>query len=190
MKGNSMIYYISDLHLGHTNVIRFDHRPFRDTEEMAARILENWNSRVTDQDTVYILGDAFWHHEQESMEFLAKLKGHKHLICGNHDVINGRLGKCWESIHPYLEIKDGDTMVVLCHYPVLFYNRHHYGAVMLYGHVHNSPEWQEMERICTDLQSRGFPGTYINVGCMLPYMDYTPRTLEELLRVSDGTGKE
>lgn len=181
-----MIYYISDMHLGHANALRFDDRPFETTEEMAAQILKNWNSRVTDEDTVYILGDAFWHHEQESMEFLAQLKGHKHLICGNHDVINGRLGKCWESISHYLEIKDGDTPVVLCHYPVLFYNRHHYGSVMLYGHLHNSAEWQEMEQIQARLLDRGYPGIYINVGCMLPYMDYTPRTLAELLQARRG----
>ena len=29
-----MIYYIADMHFGHENVIRFDDRPFADTEQM------------------------------------------------------------------------------------------------------------------------------------------------------------
>ena len=58
-----MNYYISDLHLGHTNVIKFDKRPFSNIEEMENKIIENWNSRVTKQDTVYILGDFSWETE-------------------------------------------------------------------------------------------------------------------------------
>ena len=50
-------FYISDLHLGHGNVIRFDGRPFGDVAEMEQALISNWNSRVGRDDTVYILGD-------------------------------------------------------------------------------------------------------------------------------------
>ena len=53
-----MNYYISDLHLLHKNCIGFDERPFADLEEMHEAILANWNRKVTNSDTVYILGDA------------------------------------------------------------------------------------------------------------------------------------
>ena len=54
-----MIYYIADMHFGHTNVIRFDDRPFADTEQMDEVLIQNWNERVTADDTVYVLLDAF-----------------------------------------------------------------------------------------------------------------------------------
>ena len=52
-----MNYYISDLHLFHEASIGFDGRPFRNLEEMHAEIVRKWNSKVTNGDTVYILGD-------------------------------------------------------------------------------------------------------------------------------------
>ena len=55
-----MIYYIADMHFGHTNVIRFDDRPFADTEQMDEVLIQNWNERITADDTVYALGDSFW----------------------------------------------------------------------------------------------------------------------------------
>ena len=54
-----MIYYIADMHFGHTNVLRFDNRPFSDTAQMDDTLIQNWNERVADDDTIYILGDAF-----------------------------------------------------------------------------------------------------------------------------------
>ena len=52
-----MILYTSDLHFGHSNVIRFDHRPFADADEMDHVLIELWNDRVQADDTVYIVGD-------------------------------------------------------------------------------------------------------------------------------------
>ena len=42
-----MIYYIADMHFGHTNVICFDDRPFADTEQMDEVLIQNWNQRTT-----------------------------------------------------------------------------------------------------------------------------------------------
>ncbi len=176
-----MIYYIADLHLGHRNVISFDSRPFESPEDMEERMVCNWNARISDDDTVYVLGDAFWKNEAESIITFRKLKGHKHLIRGNHDRIHGRLGSEWESVQPYAEIADSGRLVILCHYPLMFYRNQRYGAVMLHGHVHNSREWQLGEKWKEELWSLGIPNRMINVGCMMDYMGYTPRTLEELL---------
>lgn len=59
-----MIYYIADMHFGHQNVLRFDNRPFADTNQMEEALIHNWNERVTPEDTVYVLGDAFWKTRQ------------------------------------------------------------------------------------------------------------------------------
>lgn len=78
-------YYIADLHLGHANIIRFDNRPFADLTEMHDTILNNWNSRVTGNDTVYVIGDFIWAKESEWPFYLGPLAGNKVLITGNHD---------------------------------------------------------------------------------------------------------
>ena len=72
-----MIYYIADMHFGHTNVLRFDNRPFPDTAQMDDTLIQNWNGRVTSDDTVYVLGDAFWKNEENSIRIMERLRGHK-----------------------------------------------------------------------------------------------------------------
>lgn len=80
-----MNFYISDLHIGHENVIRFDNRPFANADEMNDTIFSNWNSRVTRDDTVYILGDFIWHKESKWYDIVSGLTGNKVLVRGNHD---------------------------------------------------------------------------------------------------------
>lgn len=52
-----MNYFISDLHIGHTNVLSFDNRPFKSIEEHDEALIKNWNSVVGMDDDVYLLGD-------------------------------------------------------------------------------------------------------------------------------------
>lgn len=49
-----MIYFTSDLHFGHENVIRFDHRPFASAEEMDETLIERWNNKVSDTDSLNV----------------------------------------------------------------------------------------------------------------------------------------
>ena len=58
-----MKYYISDLHFGHKNVLKFDNRPFDSVEEMNQTILDNWNNTIKNNDDVYLLGDIFWKND-------------------------------------------------------------------------------------------------------------------------------
>ena len=144
-------------------------------------LIQNWNERVTSEDTVYVLGDAFWKNEENSIRIMERLQGHKHLIQGNHDRVKGKLLPYWESIEQYAEVNDENRLVILSHYPILFYKNQHYGAVMLYGHVHNTREWELVEKWKKEQWAMGIPSRLINVGCMMDYMRYTPRTLTELL---------
>jgi len=170
------------MHFCHENVIGFDDRPFVSVEKMNETLVENWNSRVSEEDTVYILGDGFWKNEENSVKLIQRLNGHKHLIRGNHDRVNGRLKDYYESIESYGEVNDEGRLVILSHYPMLFYKNQRYGAVMLYGHVHNSVEWRLVEKFKENIWDMRIPCRLINVGCMMKYMDYTPRTLDELLK--------
>lgn len=80
-----MIWFTSDLHLGHRNVIDFCKRPFKDVEEMDEKLIENWNERVKPEDTVYALGDMSFHHHSRGVYLLSRLMGRKILVQGNHD---------------------------------------------------------------------------------------------------------
>ena len=58
-----------------------------------------------------------------------------------------------------------------------------FGWRHLYGHVHTGFEWnmtEHQKRLMQDLYVRKDVCRMINAGAMLPYMAYTPRTLEEL----------
>ena len=183
------IYYIADLHLGHENVIRFDKRPFNNIQEMEKVIVSNWNNRVHQDDTVYVLGDFAWAKENEWLPILAKFKGQINLIRGNHDPkqFSNSTRRLLHDIKDYKEIHDSGRQVILCHYPIPFYkhsNKDKY--YMLYGHVHNTRENDFLEKLKNEVAaSCSEPGHskahFINVGCMMPWMDYTPRTLDEII---------
>ena len=75
-----MNYYISDLHLGHSNILRLSNRPFKNIDEMDKKIIENWNSVVTNNDDVYILGDVIYKSINDPEGYLKQLKGKMHII--------------------------------------------------------------------------------------------------------------
>ncbi|MBQ6129159.1 MAG: metallophosphoesterase [Lachnospiraceae bacterium] len=194
-----MNYYISDLHLFHNNVTKagknYDDRPFDNLEQMHLMIKDKWNAKVTNGDTVYILGDvAMRGTREELMGFVAQLKGHKILIKGNHDDVKDlRYRQLYEDICDYKEITDNisgrNESLVLCHYPILLWNNQHRGSILLYGHVHNSIEEYYFRKCLNEMNNEDFFGRRTgdrvlrayNVGCMMPYMDYEPRSLAEIV---------
>lgn len=181
-----MNYYISDLHFGHKNSLSFDNRPFTDIEIHDRAIIGNWNDVVSIDDDVYILGDISWHNATKTIEIFKSLNGRKHLIKGNHDsklLRNRELQSLFVEICDYKEIPlDNGRGIVLCHYPIPCFKNHYYGWIHLYGHVHNSFEYNMMESVKRQMEELyNIPCLMYNVGTMMPYMDYTPRMLEEIM---------
>ena len=196
-----MNYYIADLHLfsrsqTQESAINYDDRPFWDLWEMHKFIVDRWNAKVTNGDTVYILGDmAFRGKNEELIALVARLKGRKILIRGNHDDLSDyRYAQLFEKIVEYAEIKDSadgeNYKLVLCHYPILFWKDQHKGAILLYGHTHNSAEDDFFQSCLRKInagdamrqrRTGGKEILAVNVGCMMPYMFYEPRSLKELL---------
>lgn len=86
-------FYISDTHLGHSGIIRYDNRPFMNVDEMDETIIQRWNDVVSDADTVYVLGDFSWYKEDKTLEILNRLSGRKVLIKGNHDRVSPRVSR-------------------------------------------------------------------------------------------------
>lgn len=177
----SQTFYTSDLHLGHFNAIRFDERPWSTITEMDDGIIERWNKKVHPEDTVYILGDISWHRDvSKTIELIKRLNGKKILVKGNHDRIkNFALVDCFEKVVDYLEVKDGEHDVVLCHYPILFYKNQRYGWIHLYGHLHIGMDEHLCQEMIDMLKHKGLRTNMYNVGIML--WDFEPVTLAEIL---------
>ena len=153
--------------------------------------MDKWNEAVNIDDDVYILGDVSWHNVTKTIDILSNLNGNKHLIIGNHDkkfLKNRDFREQFVEIEPYKEISFDnreDKGVVLCHYPIPCFNHHYYGWYHLYGHVHNSFEWKMMEHdkyLMSELYN--VPCNMYNVGAMLSYMNYTPKTLDQIVTSS------
>lgn len=167
-----MIFFISDTHFSHANIIRYTRRPFANVQEMNATMIANWNSVVKDGDNVFHLGDVGFGKESEVSAIVAQLLGHKHLILGNHDRLRGcaykRMG--FESVTDWNTIRIGHKRVWMAHRPEnltsndgLVSGYTHY----LHGHVHGSflrPE----------------PNTF---DVSVEVIGYRPVTLDELVRL-------
>jgi len=84
-----MIWFTSDQHFNHENIIELCSRPFDKLETMNKTIIRNYNELVGKNDRVYFIGDIFWgNHENELRKILERLNGEKCLILGNHDKLN------------------------------------------------------------------------------------------------------
>ena len=132
------VWFTSDSHFGHERIIKLCRRPFASVEEMDEHLIERWNTFVQGGDTVYHLGDfAFAEHTQ----YLDRLRGHKHLILGNHDPSNRvRQANGWSSVNQLMHVTVAGQPLVLCHYAMRVWNRSSYGSIHLYGHSHGNLE--------------------------------------------------
>ena len=175
-----MKHYISDLHFGHEKIIKLDGRPFENAEHMNNTIIDNWNNVVSNSDEVYILGDVFWKNEL-AVDILPKLNGEKHLIKGNHDKLTDFMKKHYTSINEYKRIKDEGRDLILCHYPIAHWDGQFHGSYHLYGHIHVTQDRAFMDFYKNKCMKNGLKFNSYNVGCMIEYMGYTPRTLDYII---------
>lgn len=138
------VFFTSDTHFNHANIIRFCNRPFADVGEMNERLIENWNSVVGPDDIVFHLGDFAWGGSDVWTTMLNCLNGHKTLIIGNHDMKNLRSGytSYFDCITFQKQICVEGQVIYLNHYPFLCY-----GGVyntepvwQLFGHVHSTKD--------------------------------------------------
>lgn len=170
-----MNLYISDMHLGHSNVINFDKRPFLDRDEMDRVLIQLWNGRVQKDDDVYILGDFCYRSDKTADWYLRQLKGHKHLVIGNHDrctLENEKAMSYFETVDKMMHVTDGDKEICLCHYPIADWYKARRGSWHIHGHIHKDrgPVYELMSTY----------GNALNAGCMIN--NYTPASINELIR--------
>jgi calcineurin-like phosphoesterase family protein len=81
-----MIFFTSDQHFQHKKILELcKNRPFKTVDEMNEKLVEYHNDTVLKTDTVYHIGDFCMSDRLTGLKFLSRLKGHHHLILGNHD---------------------------------------------------------------------------------------------------------
>lgn len=141
------VFFTSDLHFGHENIVKFAKRPFKDVTEMDETLIKNWNDTVKDGDDLFFVGDLSFHKAAETKKILSRLNGNKYMIRGNHDMnrINDDLKKrfIWVKDLHTIKIRDFDVhggyqKIVLCHYALRVWDCKHYGSWNLHGHSHGS----------------------------------------------------
>ena len=144
-----LIYFTSDLHFYHDNIIKNVNRPFQNADKMNHALIKKWNQKISFQDEVYILGDFTMKGPDLATNILYQLKGKKHLIRGNHDnfVDNSEFDKSlFASIRDYAEIVCCNTHFILCHYPFVEWNGSHKGSIELHGHQHNHEDYNYLNK--------------------------------------------
>jgi len=168
-------FYISDTHFCHQRIMKMCARPFASIDEHDEAIVANWNSVVRDNDIVYHLGDFAFQlgiNSDRIRGLFHRLRGHKYLIIGNHDV--DRRG----DLHPTLaaldwaarpahalRTRDGGRDLWLSHYAARVWPSQHYGSVHFYGHSHGNLPGQARSR---------------DVGVDMPDVLFQPRLFSEL----------
>lgn len=190
-----MIFFTSDLHIWHTNVIKYCSRPFSSIEEMNEMLVKNWNEVVGPEDSVYCLGDfAMAFHPVET--FSPRLLGKKYLVPGNHDFCHSyhKKSRNPENRQKWIKSYEDNGWIVLpeqtsldipsvanvqlCHHPYylvgqdLFDDKYERwrpkddGRWLLCGHVHQN--WLKIDKM-------------INVG--VDVWNFAPVSIDEIKRI-------
>lgn len=177
-KTMSSIYFISDTHWGHKNIIQYSKRPFTNVDEMNEALIANWNKLVKPEDTVYHLGDFAFMTYREFKNTCRRLNGSINVILGNHDnVITNNVrdlisSNSLNSVQDYKEIKAGGKNFVLFHYGQRVWNKSHHGSIHLYGHSHGSlPPFGKSVDVGVDCKEITDEYRPIHLDEVLAYMD-------------------
>jgi len=173
-------YFTADLHFGHNAIIGFCNRPFEDITEMNRTLISNWNSRVNNDDHVYIIGDLFYGGRdaaglEEAVSIVSKLNGILHLIAGNHDfpyLKNMDYHYLFADVDQLRYLKHDGEHIFLCHYPMAEWSGYYRGSWHIYGHIHNDKSGPAYQYLKTQEKA-------LNAG--VDICNFMPVTFKELI---------
>ena len=159
-------FFISDMHFGHANILKYENRPFADAAAMDRTIIENWNRVVAADDLVYVAGDVSFYPKARTKEIVSSLQGRKMLVLGNHDMSHSEgfwkeAGFEFVSRYPICL----DEFYWVSHEPMFLTSSMPY--VNIHGHIHS-------KTMSTDSE----PNQYVNVS--VEHIAYTPILFEEI----------
>lgn len=155
-------FFIADIHDKDNNILTYEHRPFKDIEEMHQILVQNWNNTVSKDDTVYLLGDI------GNIDILSELNGHIIIVAGNHDNVNEIKKR-----YPNIEIYPYPIMVGnfwLSHKPI-GYMPPECPYLNIHGHLH---------RFNYGFLDRTWDGGNRYFCVSVEQINYNPITIEEI----------
>lgn len=166
-------WFSSDWHIGHHKIISLNSRPFKTVDEMDETIYHNMFARVRNGDNFYFLGDLTF-RKSYAYHFFDHIKPKRvnfHWILGNHDkslnAIKNFSSRC-AFIGNLKAVTIMGQAMTLCHYPMVSWDKSHYGAWQLYGHHHSDFVRNKYELL----------GKQLNVCCDLHV--YCPLSFDEV----------
>jgi calcineurin-like phosphoesterase family protein len=139
-------FFTSDTHFDDEYAISYFNRPFQSVDEMNAVMVEKWNRVVTEQDTVYHLGDFTLGDMAHFTKWVSRLNGNIKILPGSHDdpwrkdfAASQRVQVIAPLVSmefPELSAGDHAQVIVMCHYSMQVWDRSNYGSWHLFGHSH------------------------------------------------------
>ena len=155
MDKSDNIWFISDTHFYHANIIRYCNRPWNNgkddagnivvtednVEQMNNEMVRRWNSIVSKDDIVWHLGDFSFGGKENLEKIFPQLNGKINLVMGNHD--HYKIDYYYDV--GFHRVYDRNVIindfVVLSHAPLHFLNCNS-PFFNIYGHIHDSSVYQ------------------------------------------------
>lgn len=144
-----MIWFTADWHFFHDRILEFHSKRKeifgKDIQSAKEAMITLWNSRVSKNDTVYILGDLAFGGVEDKRKLFIRLNGNKVLVLGNHDKVPNKLKSYFNHITQIKNLKfkksvynflHRDLEIIMCHFPMLTWEHKEKGSVMVHGHCH------------------------------------------------------
>jgi len=157
-------YFISDLHLGHKQILEFagNFRTWATTvEEHDEVLIDRINSVVTKRDKLFILGDGVF--GTHNLYLIDAINGYKHLVMGNHDTDYHKVGQLlevYDKVTAY-EVYKGCWLTHIPMHPTELR-----GKKNIHGHVHMNSirdHYNEIDsryiNVCVEMNN-GIPQLY------------------------------
>lgn len=151
----SQIYITSDWHFCHDRSFIWGSRGFKSVDDMDNIIATRYNKLIDANDEVYMLGDAMLNDNEMGIWLIKQLKGHIHIICGNHDSDARRA--LYADCYNVVEVVDAKKLeyngyhFFLSHYPCLCTNyndgrplKKH--CISLCGHSHTKDKFTDWDK--------------------------------------------
>ena len=182
------LWFTSDSHFSHVNIIKYCNRPFANAGEMDQCMVDRWNECVKPSDHIYHLGDVTMMRPKYVKHILEQLNGHKRLIRGNHDIYRTKeyIEAGFEEIYGVRVIDN----LLMTHIPVHPDSLGRFDA-NVHGHIHDRPNFAPVKRFkgvngVLD-ETRPYLVPYVNI--CVEVTDYRPITLEEIKQRVRGEGE-